>query len=59
MVAQATETEGCMDYEYMLELSLLRHGVCDRPADGESRGELDYALEYAGAQADIVEVTPE
>ena len=48
-----------MGYEYMLKLSILRHGVCDRAADGESRGELDYALEYAGAQADIVKVIPE
>jgi hypothetical protein len=59
MVAQATETEGCMDYEYMLKLSILRHGACDRVADGESHRELDYALEYAGARADIVEVIPE
>jgi hypothetical protein len=43
----------------MLKLSLPRHSVRDRPADGESRGELDYALEYAGTQADIVEVIPE
>ena len=43
----------------MLKLSLLRHSVRDRPADGESRGELDYALEYASAQVNIVEVIPE
>jgi hypothetical protein len=59
MVAQATEAEGCMDYKYMLKLSILRHGVFDRAADGESHRELDYALEYAGAQADIVKVIAE
>lgn len=48
-----------MDCEWMLKLGLLRHSVRDRPADGESRGELDYALEYTGAQADTVEVIPE
>jgi hypothetical protein len=59
MVEQATEAEGCLDYEYMLKLSILRHGVFDRAADTESHRELDDALEYAGAQADIVKVIPE
>ena len=42
----------------MLKPSLLRHSVRNHPADAESRGETDYALAYAGAQADMV-VVPE